>query len=377
MPVRMSRSERCAGPWWPLLAAIALVAPVALSLTFPRRAVAQESLEPIELAVGEWRPFVSSWARGYGPIPVLVTEVLGRIGYRPRYVFMPWGQVERMVGRNEGRSGPRGMLPFRRTPEREGAFYVSERPLFCSCMRVFYNRRKVPGDPVLRSGDDLRPLNPAYVEAAGGYRYPRGLEIVLHESGRPQPGLYEAFERLVDSDDPVAAVPAETEVGRSLLTELFPEGRFDVELLREEPGASGRSNRCEAPTARSNADSACLFPVRYHFMLSRRNPHNSELMARFDDAYASLDQETLARTMVGAWERPTATHPAVRIESDEAVTIPAVDDVGREYVLPRGTRGLLLEWEADGRGARARVRVISGPHRGRNVRIDGRYVRLE
>ena len=104
---------------------------------------AKSSLKKIEIAVGEYKPFVSEFVEGYGELTEKVTAILKRMGYKPVYVFMPWGQAVKKVKSNQINEGLRGTFPFIKTDAREGDFLYPEKPLRKACLSFFYNKEKI------------------------------------------------------------------------------------------------------------------------------------------------------------------------------------------------------------------------------------------
>ena len=331
-----------------------------------------EPLEPIEIAIGEWKPFVTQTVDGYGEVTEIVTVVLERMGYRPKYIFMPWGQAEKLVRENESDIGPRATFPFTDTKKRRRAFFFSDKPVFERCINFFYNKDKLSQDiPISTIKEDLKEFKFGFVSEEGGYQYPRELTEVLTEHGTPFDNLFEAFNKLVDpTAEEVQVVPAILEVGEELLFELFPEQRFTIDVLKE---------------AKVKNRNHCLVPAKYYFLASRRNPNNAELKSDFDKVHRNIDSETTARIKQKASERPSMRTPeVVLIARDSPGGITGRDDADdRIYYLPRGTRGLLLKWRpASGQqrndsSIKAEVRVISGPYRGKTLFVDRKFVVLK
>lgn len=331
-----------------------------------------EPLEPIEIAIGEWKPFVTQTVQGYGEVTEKVTVVLERMGYRPKYIFMPWGQAETLVKENESDIGPRATFPFINTENRRGAFFVSAKPVFEECINFFYNKNKTSRsqDISISTIADLTQFKFGFVSQKGGYQYPAELTKVLEKKGTSFDNLFEAFDTLVDpTAEEVQVVPAILEVGEVLLFELFPEQRFTIDVLKQAKVENGNH---------------CLVPANYYFLASKRNPNNAELMRKFNEVHAKIDSETTTRIKQKASERPSMRTPeVVLVARDSPGGITGEDAHGRIYYLPRGTRGLLLEWSpASGQQRndstiKAKVWVISGPWRGKTLFVDRKFVVLK
>lgn len=330
-----------------------------------------QPLESIEIAIGEWKPFVTQTVGRYGQVTEIVTVVLERAGYRPKYIFMPWGQALKLVKENESDLGPRATFPFISTDERRGEFLFSTRPVFEACYSFFYNRDKIsrPEHASISTIADLSHFRFGFVSKEGGYQYPQKLTTVLENKGRGFNNLFEAFKALVDPSV-VQVVPAVWEVGQELLDELFPEQRSRIAVLDQSMVENGNH---------------CLVPAKFYLLVGKRNPNNAELMTKFNKEYEkTIDSQTAARIKREASERPSTGNPEVVLSArDSPRVITGRDAYGQIYHLPRGTRGLLLDWrqasdqQPHGSAMEAEVRVISGPYRGKTLIVDGKFVVLK
>jgi len=374
---------------------------------------ADEVLQPIDIAVGEWAPFVTQYDEGYGHVTEKVTVVLERMGYRPNYLFMPWSQAKLKVRYNDEQTGPQATFPHLRTEEREKHFLISSKPIYEGCIRFFYNRRKLSGpvnvstledlaayrigwvlgvsrdteakdtcdkDPMPTECCDKDPMpteccykDPMPTECfnKGTYQYPEDLKKALNGNDLGFETQYEAFKHLVNEDDEdVAIVPAIKEAGYELLYTLFPKDRFDIKIVGELSGDD--KNACLAP------------PVHYYFLASRKNPRNEEFMDKFDEKYAEIDQETMDRIDRHADEMPSMRQPEVVLTTgDKAMVIVGRDkDDGTACHFPRGSRGLLLDWQPvmtddiTTSEPVATVKLITGSCRGKVLQIERKYVEL-
>ena len=331
---------------------------------------AGEALQPVDIAIGEWKPFVSQHVEGYGEVAEIISVALERMGYRPNYIFMPWGQAEEKVRQNETNLGPRATFPYRSTAKRREEFLLSVKPVFEACIRFFYNKDKVSeAHPISISKlTELGRFKLGFVSEEGGYQYPNELTAILNQGATKIHSLFELFNKLVDpAAENVQVVPEVLEVGQDLLYELFPEQYFNIGIVGEKSGPRN-----------------CLLPVEYFLLASRRNPNNAEFIRRFDIAYDSLDDEIATRIKRKAQSRPSLRKPAVILrEHGSASLIKGRDADGTIYYLPRGTRGLLLTWmppfndTKNDPETRAEVRIITGPYRGKRLFVDGRHVELK
>ena len=330
-----------------------------------------EDLITIEIAIGEWKPFVTEDFEDYGEVPELITAILEEMGYKPVYRFMPWGQAEKMVRDNEKDTGLRVTFPYTKTKKREDEFIASSQPVFKACIRFFYNTDKVTGDEPLSisSIDELKRYNIGYVSESGGYQYPEELNNILKKENGVD-SLYRAFSKLVNPQDlNVQVVPEVEEVGEELLYELFPKDRFSIKIIDEKMNQSQKQ---------------CLVPVEYYFMASKRNPNNDEFMKEFNKAHKLIaDSEIAERIKIKSNNRPTPNSPEITLDScGKSSNLSGRNDKNQIYHLPRGTKGLLLDWnmvqakENTSTEVEATVKILTGPYRGKILTVDGRCLTL-
>ena len=329
-----------------------------------------DDLKPIDIAIGEWKPYVSQELEGYGEVPRKVTLILEWMGYRPNYVFMPWGQAEIIVRENPENIGFRGTFPFSKTLDRIKQFHFSNKPILKKCLVFFYNKEKIKnkikGEPVLQSLGDLEEFNLGYIKSSAGYQYPGELQKILKKKGTVVDNDYQLFHKLIDSsekDIQVEVVPEVKEVGLDLLFDFFPKGQRSIAIFEEKTG-----------------DRGCLLPVEYYFIISRLNPDNGEFKVKFDESHEKLIRLGLLEKITNdTQQQPSSRKPSVTLVSDttEDYIIGRTGD--EKYLLPKGTKGLLLDWQPnDDHGEiEARIYILSYPYRGVEVMVQGRYITLQ
>lgn len=332
-----------------------------------------DNLTMVEVAVGEWKPFITEDFEGYGEITELVSAILEQMDHKPDYQFMSWGQAEKIVRKNEKDSEPRVTFPYRDSNKRRREFLISDQPVFENCIRFFYNEKKINQNQPLEisSIDELKSksLTIGYVSEGGGYQYPKKLDSLLQRKGVGSQfdTLYEAFSKLVDLDQKnVQVVPEVQAVGEELLYEFFPEQQFNIKVIKEK-------------------QDKCLLPVKYYLMASKWNPHNTEFMEKFNKAYGSVSEETKKRIEIRSHERPTPKISQISLDTcGESGNILGYDEQNKPYYLIRGTKGLLLDWKLGKPGnnvnterVKAKVEILTGPYRGKKLTLNGNCIILQ
>lgn len=341
---------------------------VVLFLLVPFPSAADDALKPIDITIGEWKPYVSRNLEGYGEVTQKITLILERLGYRPNYMFMPWGQAEMLVRKNAENSGPRGTFPFLRSGDRENHFYFSKKPILKECIVFFYNKEKIKTHSnekaVLKSLEDLKNYKLGYIKRAAGYQYPKNLQKILQEHGTGVDSDYHLFSKLIDNNEMnIQVVPEVNEVGWSLLHDSFPWEHGKIAVFKEISG-----------------DQDCFLPENYYFLTSLLNPKNAEFMDKFNKQHeALLKSGMIERISQKAKQQPSLRKPAVTLTNDSPVGYIKARIGDEVYLLPRGTKGLLLDWDPNDNNdaVNAKIYILSYPYRGIEVTVDGRYVELQ
>ncbi|WP_434632642.1 substrate-binding periplasmic protein [Chromobacterium sp. CV08] len=122
----------------------------AFALTLAPRAPAAEPT--VELATGEYPPYVSQQLPAQGVFTEIVREVFRRAGYRVQLTFQSWPQTEWQTKTGKVAAA----FPYRPTPEREKDFDFSA-PLMSPSTYLFYYKPRMPHPPQqFKSLDELR-----------------------------------------------------------------------------------------------------------------------------------------------------------------------------------------------------------------------------
>ena len=328
---------------------------VVLSLT---RGGANEPLEPILVATGEWSPYSGESLASRGVASAIVSAVFRQMGYEPEFRFMPWARAEQAALDNDANRGVRATFPYASTPEREASFYYST-PIFTIELSVFYNEARNPSASRIATAADLQRFK---VVPISGYRYPADVEKALARMPVVDSNL-SAFKLLMESSDPLVVVEA-TRVGEEVL---------------------GGPLALEAARIRT---SPLHFTSPIHLIASRRNPNNSSLMRRFDETLADfrrangLDQIQAQVLEAIDEQRMVRLEPLQPSTSLEALL---EADGSMKVMLPQGSRAVVERWSSNFLAAKpvgptaaelVRVRLLNGPHRGRSVFVDERAIVL-
>ena len=145
-----------------VIAMTAMLAVIYFSFLTPSR-----SVQPVKLVTGEWAPYTGEDLADYGIVTAIVTHILGQMGYRAEYEFMPWSLGESLVADSQRNDSARGIFPYMKTAEREQKFYFS-RKIIDIDYAVFYHKARNPNAAKINSAADLKDHR---IIALQGYDY--------------------------------------------------------------------------------------------------------------------------------------------------------------------------------------------------------------
>jgi len=334
---------------------VALMLTALLACTGPD---ARAALQKIEICAVEWRPYTSRSMEGHGIAAQMATEVFNSIGYAPSYVFTSTRTCERYAADNETNNGIRGALGFFQSKKRKAMGLVFSDALFDVEEVVFYNKTERPELRRFEIQDSLAGYTAAFVEA---YAHTTAIEQTLTNRAS-QASDFEAFDNLVNAE--IDLVPSDYTVGIQILRNYFPRRQFDIGVL-----AHIRATKS------------------VHFMVSERNPHNRELLRRFNQSLRSSKKSSDFTYRIKAMQEDA--RPVVKLvgNADGLVKGRDVEDPATGYLLPRGTVAEIERWAPDLVTAHdwppklpvtecTTVRIINGPHSGRLLCVDSRHISL-
>ena len=315
-----------------------------------------EPLEPILVATGEWAPYSGRDLPQNGLAAAIVSAVFQRMGFEPRYRFMPWIRTEQAALANDSNRGVRAAFPYALEQQRSAEFYYSA-PILTIPLRVFFNLEKNPAAGKIETLQDLKAFT---VVPISGYRYGAQLEPLVGTM-KAADNVSTALRSLLTSTGPLVVIEAARVADSVLTRDLAPSAH----LLRFAP---------------------LVIDSPIHLIASKRNPNNLALIRDFDrhlaalQADGSIDQieSEYTSAISAAWTVTlTPFAPGAVIEAFDAAS-----GTGR-VLLPNGTRAVVEEWSAsylkgavEDAPSRAKVRILNGPQRGRRLYVDERTIVL-
>jgi len=115
----------------------------------------------VQLAIDDWKPYLSKDADFYGPVARIVKEAFAVEGVETEFVFRPWKR-----SLEESRSGKwHGSPTWYKTTEREKDFYYSAQPIMQVAMVLFHRKSYV------FAWDTIDDLKGHRIEATVGFDY--------------------------------------------------------------------------------------------------------------------------------------------------------------------------------------------------------------
>lgn len=342
------------------MASLALATSIILVAVFAFRLgglSSAEPLEPILLATGEWAPYSGSALPRNGLASAIVSAVFQRMGFEPRYRFMPWVRTEESTLSNDSNRGVRAAFPYAYEEQRGANFYYSD-PILTIPLRVFFNIRTNASAATIAQVNDLRGFT---VVPISGYRYAPEVQRFVGTM-KPVENTSAAFRLLSGSSEPLVVIEATRVADDALSGDL-------------------------ARSAQQVGRAPLVIESPIHLIASKRNPNNLALIRDFnrhlgamrgDGTLDQIEMDLATAMDVERTVRLEPVMPGAAIEAFEALS-------GSECVLlPHGTRAVVDRWSssyllggpAEVPAGRALVRILNGPQRGRQLYVDPRTIRL-
>ncbi|QCR52263.1 hypothetical protein C1N80_00810 [Brachybacterium sp. SGAir0954] len=332
-------SRRRGLPWAvPVLACLVVIA---LALVFAVvRTNPPERSQPLQISTSEWLPYISPDLPDSGPVAQLLTEVFGRAGYTPEFVYSNWPTAEKEVT-----SGATiGMAPVV-VSESRASFALYSDPL----LEFRYTLIGKKGE-ALDSLSHRSDLTGVKVARIAGYQYWEQLE----DSGATftdYPSSLAAFTALKDGE--VDVVAEGSVAGQAVLESA--EFADDASLYGEVQPASDLTSSTQG----------------LH-LLMKDTPEGRETQQEFNAALAELRGTADYEELVASLED---TSQQVILTGASGGAVDLFDDKGAAVgSTPSGTTGSVLGWPegSPDRETLVEVKILDGPYRGRllSARLD-------
>jgi len=330
---------------WTVFLVVSLVTLVLVILVLQLYSSEKRPPVPVKVATGEWPPYVGSDLPGHGRLARLVAQTLAQIDYEPRFRFGSWEKAQ-----NDAAAGEvLGAFPF---IEREQLARSDALATFHYVL--FYKRapfRDDGRDPA--SIDSLEELRSYRVGMVEGYRLWSWLadEVQVAQRYKTLRLAFEALEREK--------------------IDLLGEGRIAGEYHLHRPDVPLDATHFDVL-----GDSESWLPSSEQelYLIAEDSPRGHAFIARFNAALEVVK----AGPFHADPAEPSGLEGADRVTLASAPVAARDPDDGQWYLLPRGTRAAVLEWDSayhqgraeppkDGGGTpgRCRIKILNGPQRGR------------
>ena len=320
----------------------------------------QPSLNPVQLATGEWAPYTGEDLPSYGVATAIVSEVMRDIGYEPHYQFMSWSVALNRVESSKTDDEIRGSFPFILNEKRKTRFYFSNAIMHYD-ITAFYNVLTNPNAATINSVEDLSDFEILNID---GYDYPESIRKHIADKAVTVPDIDAAIQLIANSDKQYIAIES-VEVGNQLLEQRYPQLVSTI---------SAAPLRVETPL---------------YLLLSRNNPNNQTLKDDFNRSLKRLKHNAAFSGFQKGIKRKIDMERAIQLEPfGEQGVIHAYTDKGRgkSLILPRGSRAIVKEWDSrffqettdpkQSVESLVRVKLLNGPMKNREFFVDGRTVHL-
>nr|WP_281507466.1 transporter substrate-binding domain-containing protein [Brachybacterium sp. Marseille-Q7125] len=296
------------------------------------RADPPERSRPLQISTSEWLPYISPDLPGNGPVAELLTEVLGRAGYTPVFVFSTWPLAERDV--INGASV--GMAPVIISDSR-AEFALYSDPLLDFRYTLFGK-----SDDLVKSLPDRTDLTGVRVARISGYQYWDELD----ESGATfsdHPSALAAFDAVADGD-----------------ADLVAEGSLAGWTTLAGPDFSGdvRDFSVASPASPLTSSTKGLH------LLVKDSTEGKRLLKEFNEALADFQATEDYDRLLGQLS-PSTTPVVLRSPDGSSVAVQNPDDDSVSST-PSGTSAVVLSWPEGELTAQSpiEVKIIEGPLRG-------------
>ncbi|WP_169928791.1 substrate-binding periplasmic protein [Brachybacterium ginsengisoli] len=326
-------AQRRRGISWPILAlAAVLVVCLVLVLTIVRPSPPERN-QPLQISTSEWLPYISPDLPDDGPVAAMLTEVFGRAGYSPEFVFGTWPRAERDV-----RSGATiGMAPVI-VSETRSSFALYTDPLL-DFTYTLHGRKGADLD-AFSDRADLKGVRVARID---GYKYWDALD----RSGATfidYPSSLAAFTAVKDGEADVVA-----------------EGSIAGRSVLESAAFGGDASDYAEVAPRTDLTSS----TQGLHLLIKDTPEGRTLQKQFNAALEDFrGSEDYDRLVAGL----TDTSAEVVLDSAAGGAVELMDADGEPMgSTPSGTQAFVARWPDDAPASDTliAVKVLDGPLRGR------------
>ena len=327
-------------------------------------------LKPLRVATGNCEPFVGEKLPHNGPIAEMISTILVDMGYAPKFKFYDWPMVEVHL-----KTGYPGLaFPYIKSEERvEDGFQFSD-PLYTFEYVLFYRKDRAQEFSSIITLEEIKSRGLKIGRIRGYAKIP---SITGDESYVQVSSAAEGFQMLRRSSDGNGSSGKKIDflleskaVGlRSLSSRDIAEDKDEFRYLGD------------------NGNRELVSKTSLRIMLSSK-AHNSILEKINGSINDNKNQELFdsLRERIGGGTQYAAFLSAENGKAIYGYTSPTERERG--FLLPRNTKVLVVKWgvaytkaldikNEEQAGDKSRVKLLSGPLRGKVVWVDNDYLTLE
>lgn len=209
--------------------------------------------DKLVLAIGEWAPYTTENAEGYGICTEVVTEVLKTIDINFEYRFYPWERALKMVESGVDWAS----FPWYYTEDRADVYHYSD-DIWKSSHMLFYHKTSAKINNGNISYDKLEDLKLYKFGGVRGYFYEK---IFSDEAYNYE--MTGSLENVIQmlSNDRIDFFIEDEEVGWQAIKRILPDNVHEFDTLKK--------------------------PVKeekMYLLVSKKYPDSTEILKRFNDA---------------------------------------------------------------------------------------------
>lgn len=329
-------------------------------------------LKPIQVATGNWEPYIGEKLSNFGPMAEMVSTILADNGYVPEFKFYSWPMAETHL-----KTGyPFIALPFIRTAEREEMFKFSN-PIGDFEYVLFYHKSREKEAEEIFSLADLKK-NRAKIGRVRGYAKMPGLESEEGTDGKTQlfievASTIDGFNQLRDGK--IDYLLEGKIVGLDLLEgEQLIDDRNDFFYLGQ-PDETGQSKPSDL-TSR----------VDLHIMFSPQL--DPDFIEKINDSISKHQGTTYFDTLRLKMDTPVKSMETGCLSAVAGNSIYGYATPSEEkpiFVIPRNSSILIVEWserysekmtgaDSNPEAGRSKVKILNGPSKGRVMWVDNHNI---
>ena len=311
---------------------------------------------PSEVYTAHWPPYVNKPGMELGTASSIVQMVYYQMELSPSWQELDYYFSYQQVVK----SGVKASFPYFWTQQRADEVLFSA-PLMKVENGVFYSTQNNSVEP------DLTDINHLKVGRVAGYSYGEKLAFLLNDA-TVFSGEVMAITALVKGE--IDLLPISVEVARNLIQEYYPHRIHEFKLL------AGYSSK----------DAIHL--------IAPKTEEGAAFITNFNTALAALKQKGMIDQILSAPKLgggsgyvrlvPTEGFPVVtgfELTSEEADKL--------FYVVPQGSRAVVLSWDQvvlkphatekifDGMMNYSKVRIVDGPHAGRELYVRNMHLEVD